>query len=52
LPVAGLGLQAPEQLLAAAAAAGAGALAGDWQGSQLSLLHLAVASQNPEMVRF
>jgi hypothetical protein len=52
LGVAGLGLQAPEQLLVAAAVAGEGELSGDWRGAQLSLLHLAVASQNPQMVSF
>jgi hypothetical protein len=48
--VAGLGLQSPEQLLTAAAAAGEGGLGGDWQGAQLSLLHLAVASQSSQTV--
>jgi hypothetical protein len=52
LGVAGLGLQGPEQLLAAAAAGGEGGLGGDWQGAQLSLLHLAVTSQNSLMVSF
>ena len=51
MPVAGLGLQDPEQLLTAAAAAAAGeCLGGKWRGAQLSLLHLAVASQNARVV--
>ncbi|KAF6264843.1 hypothetical protein COO60DRAFT_1743072 [Scenedesmus sp. NREL 46B-D3] len=49
MPVAGLGLQGPEQLLAAAAAAAEG-FGSDWRGARPSLLHLAVASQNPQMV--
>jgi hypothetical protein len=51
MPIAGLGLTGPEQLLAAAAAAFAEAgLGGDWRNAQPSLLHLAVASENPQMV--
>jgi hypothetical protein len=50
VPVAGLGLQGPEQLLTAAAAAAGEGVGGDWHAAQPTLLHLAVASQSPRMV--